>query len=246
MTALAKERMRCKETLARVTLTLASGTKAWKGGRAVFNTAGKVVPATSSPLVVCAGIFAENMDATSADKQVSVDLETEVVAEWFANATSTDAVAATDIGKLGFMMDDQTVTITPADRAIAGRIWKVDSVRGVLVEKLLRIRNEQLLTPADAVYTANDWAPTAAQIVHDAVYDVPATGAASTITLPAASPDGTRVYFAADGTKNGHTVTYRDATGPVSLTTALTASKRHGVLAVKRDGKWTAIAYVSP
>lgn len=93
-------------------------------------------------------------------------------------------------------------------------------------------------------YVGNDSAPTV--IVPAAVYDVPATGAASTITLPAAPPDGSRAVFLADGTKNAHTVQYRDATGPTNLTTALTASKRHEVLVYALGGKWFANAYVSP
>ncbi len=54
------------------------------------------------------------------------------------------------------------------------------------------------------------------------------------------------LYFVADGTKNGHTVTYRDATGTVALTTALTASKRHLVVATFLNGLWNANAYVGP
>lgn len=93
-------------------------------------------------------------------------------------------------------------------------------------------------------YTANDSAPTS--IPTGAIIDVPTTGAASTITLPAAPPDGTWAIFTADGTKNAHTVQYRDATGPTNLTTALTASKRHEVLVSALGGKWFANAYVSP
>jgi hypothetical protein len=79
-----------------------------------------------------------------------------------------------------------------------------------------------------------------------AVYDIPTTAAASTVTLPATATEGTILYFVADGTKNGHTVQYRDATGPVNLTTALTASKRHLVIAVALNGLWNCNAYVSP
>jgi hypothetical protein len=75
---------------------------------------------------------------------------------------------------------------------------------------------------------------------------VPATGAASTVTLPAAALDGTSASFVADGTANAHTVQYRDATGVVNLTAALTAAKRHLVIVEKVGGKWFANAYVSP
>lgn len=98
--------------------------------------------------------------------------------------------------------------------------------------------------PTPATYTSNDLAVTTFQ--HDAVYDVPATGAASTITLPAGAPDGARVFFSADGTKNANTVQYRDATGPTNITAALTASKRHLVCCVKQNGAWFALSTVSP
>lgn len=77
-------------------------------------------------------------------------------------------------------------------------------------------------------------------------YDIPTTGAASTVTLPATAAEGTILYFTADGTKNGHTVQYRDASGPVNLTTALTASKRHLVVAIRQGSLWFCNAYVSP
>jgi hypothetical protein len=95
-------------------------------------------------------------------------------------------------------------------------------------------------------YVANNCALTVGVIVHDAIYDVPATSAASTVTLPVDAPDATRVTFAANGTKNAHTVQYRDSSGPTNITTALTASKRHLVIAQKLGGMWFANAYVSP
>lgn len=242
MTALLQERARRVFVWKYKSFTL-TGAKAWKGGRAALNSSGKVVPASSISGLLPIGIFAETVDATSADAPVQVDLEREVTIEYFANATASDAVAATDIGSNGYMMDDQTVTITPAGRSVAGRIWDVDTLKGIGIEKSDAAR-KVLSQPPVGAYTANDFAP--ASIESDAVYDVPPTAAASTITLPAAAPDGTRATFAADGTKNGHTVQYRDATGPTNLTTALTASKRHLVVVQKLGGKWFANAYVSP
>jgi hypothetical protein len=98
-----------------------------------------------------------------------------------------------------------------------------------------------------AAFAANAITPAATALSHDAIYDVPTTAGVSTITLPAASAIGTRVSFCADGTKNGHTVQYIDATGSVALTTALLASKRHLVICVKESATiWVANAYVGP
>lgn len=243
MTALINERARRQETWKTHELTLASGTKAFKGGRAALNGSGKVVPASAAIALVMVGLFAETVDATAADKPVTVDFETELQIEWFANAGGGDAVLATDVGGICYQLDDQTVTITPDGKSVAGRVWAVDAVKGVAVEKLEQA--ERLLPVAgDGAFVANDWV--IASVEPDAIYDIPATAAASTVTLPAAAPDGTRATFVADGTKNGHTVQYRDATGPANLTTALTASKRHTVVAIKRDGNWYANAYISP
>lgn len=223
--------------------TLKSGKIAYEGAAACLELAtAKVVPAANLPGLVFIGYFAEKVDASAADKPVNINLPEEIVLKWHVNATAGDAVAATDVMKIAYVLDDQTVTITPTP-VVAGRIWAVDAVDGVAIQKLdnTSASGQQ---PAIAAYTANDSAP--ASLVNGGLYDVPTTGAASTITLPAAAPDGTTVHFAADGTKNGHTVTYRDATGPTNLTTALTASKRHLVIASKSGGKWFANAYVSP
>ncbi|MDX6479500.1 MAG: hypothetical protein QOG85_10 [Gaiellaceae bacterium] len=239
--------MRKEETFKLVELTLASGTKGFHNGRACFRSDGKVVPATSAPGLHPIGVFKTNpkecIDATSADKTVTVDLETEKQGEWWANATAADAVTASDVGKVVYMLDDQTVTITPTGRSSAGRAWRISATKGVLVEKLNTAR-AVLSQPTLPAFAAGDSAPTG--IEHEAVYDVPTTAANSTITLPAAAADGTRAHFHADGTKNGHTITYRDATGTVLLNTATTASKRHLATAIKNAGKWAVNVTVAP
>lgn len=244
MTALAAERRRRQEPWKYKEFTLSSGHKAWKGGAAAIAIGtGEVVPASSAPDLFYIGTFAKTVDATAASKTVGVDLVEEIWLEWFVNATSTDACAATDIGRLAYMLDDQTVTITPTGRSPMGRIWAVHATKGVAIQKL-DFAAPAAPQPDEGEFTSNDYAP--ASLVNGAVYAVPETGAASTVTLPAAAPDGTIVYFAADGTANGHTVQYRDETGPTNLTTALTASKRHLVIAAKRGGAWVANAYVAP
>jgi hypothetical protein len=229
--------------------TLASPNVAFQGAAIGYNPATqKVEPMpddASGGHLFFLGFAVSKVDASSADKTLNVDLIEEVVMHWFANAAGGDAVAATDVTKLCYFIDDQTVTVTSEGNPVAGRVWAVDATKGVLVQKLASEGGAALASqPALAAFAAGDNAPAA--IVNGAIYDVPTTAANSTITLPVAAPDGTVAYFVADGTKNGHTVTYRDATGPTALTTALTAAKRHLVTVAKRDGKWFANAYVSP
>jgi hypothetical protein len=246
MTAMTAARPATESTWKYKRFTLKSGTKAFLNGAACLELAtGKVVPAVSTggTGLVYLGLFAETVDATAADQLVNVDLVSEVRLKLFVNATAGDAVLATDVGKIAYFLDDQTVTITRDGRAVAGRIWEVTSA-GVRIEKLPSIASDVLPTISAPAFVANDSVLTS--VVSGAIYDIPATGAASTVTLPAASPDGTSARFVADGTKNAHTVQYRDATGPVNLTTALTAAKRHLVIVTKSGGKWFANAYISP
>lgn len=224
--------------------TLKSGQHAYQGSSLCLElaTAKLVVAATGDGLVFM-GFAVDEVDASLADKTINVDLIEEIVGYWYANGTSSDAVAATDVMKDCYFIDDQTVSIRAAGNPLAGRILAFDTTKGVLVQK--RSKSVDLAPmPSLPAFAAADCAPTT--IVNGATYDVPTTAANSTLTLPAATPDGTIAYFTADGSKNGHTVQYRDETGTTVVTTALTASKRHLVIATKRGGKWFANAYVSP
>lgn len=165
-----------------------------------------------------------------------------------------DSIAATDEGAALYIGDDNTVFKAPSAsagvnkpflgicrgmngtqvKAAIGPVFNAGAARGM----------PQPLASLPA-FAAGTMAP--ATLVHDAIYDVPTTAANSTIVLPAAAPIGTRVTFCADGTKNGHTVTYVDATGTVSLTAAATASKRHQCTAIKESVTiWTAALAISP
>ena len=66
---------------------------------------------------------------------VRVQLFREIWVDRFANGTSTDAVAASDIGNLCYVLDSQTVSIDSDtdSRSVAGRIWGLQN-GGVLVE----------------------------------------------------------------------------------------------------------------
>lgn len=246
MTALAQERMSSHEKWSYMTFPLAVGNKAWKHGIAVIDlSTGKVEPGHAESDLLVIGVFAETVDATSAEALVNVNFREEITVEWFENST-TGAIAATDVGNFCYVEDDQTVSITPTG-SIAGRIWKYSSTQGVAVQRLPNIpRSARLLTETVLSAFSSNNINVPSDPASGAIYDIPATGAASTVTLPAAASEGTELTFVADGTKNGHTVQYRDITGTVVLTTALVASKRHTVKAIFLNGIWTAIAYTAP
>lgn len=249
MTALTTKRPNKEERWTHHRFPLAVGKKAFGGGAACIDlTAGNIVPAAGGAGLLYIGIFNEDVDATSVTKLVSVNLIDEIGIFWFANGTSTDAVAAANLGQECYFADDATVGLLGSTagvaRSLAGRIWGVDTTKGVAVQKSGGGNSAVSPAPALPAYVSNEAIP--ADIVSGGLYDIPTTAAATTITLPAVARDGTVARFTADGTKNGHTVTYRDATGPTALTTALTASKRHLVVVAKLGGKWFANAYVSP
>lgn len=246
MTALAQDRMKMMERWTYRQFSLASGNLAYKNGICCADlSTGKVEPGHAEADLLYIGTFAEQVDATSVEKLVNVNLGQEIEIEWFANSGTFPVLAANTFG-LCFIEDDQTVSLAAAGRAVAGRIWGVDSLKGVAVQKLQTQGSGVPLTVTAApAYVANDLIIPASP-ASGTVYDVPTTAAASTVTLPDTADSGTVLYFKADGTKNGHTVQYRQATGPTNLSTALTASKRHLVIAVFQGTTWAVNAYVAP
>jgi hypothetical protein len=219
---------------------------AYKGALAALRIGvGTIVPATGASDELVVGRFARYVDATSAAKSVDVDLFREVKIHWMANGTV--AVAATDIGSLCYVDDDQTVSMSPKSTgaSLAGRVWAYSATLGVGVEILpaTPAAGGVFAKAAVFVYTSNDYA-VPDYPVSGTAFDVATTGAASTISLPANAREGTELVFCADGTKNGHTVTYRDVATAISA--AATASKRHQARAVFLASKWTVILTVGP
>lgn len=250
MTALSAAKALNRQTIARdATFTLASGQTVWKGALiAIKLGTGTVVEATGASDELVIGVAMFDVNASAAAKPLAVEFTTPVNGIYFANGSS---IAATHIGDICYVADDQTVALTPiaSGASVAGRIWGVDSVRGVLVEILrpLSQGGNLLASRTLPAHVSNDVIVTAALCIPGTIFDIATTAANSTVTLPATGvAEGTELVFVADGTKNGHTVQYRDATGPVNLTTALTASKRHRVVATYLNGIWNASAYVSP
>lgn len=220
----------------------------YSGGMVGRSSTGLCVAAQAVAGQRVLGVAMETVDNSAAASGVYCEIARG--AFWFANSATTDEILDDHLGEVCYAVDDNVVAITRGTtgiRPIAGRVMAIDSTLGVLVE----ICGDEDANAGGIVgtlpaHTSNDVILLAAQVVPNAVYDIATTAAATTVTLPAATAEGTKLFFFADGTKNGHTVTYRDATGPTNLTTALTASKRHTAVAVFVGGKWGVNAYVSP
>ena len=139
MAALTTKRGTKNEVLKTVSLPLATGQTVFQGGMACYDTAatGAVKKGAVSTTLVRIGNFAESADNSAGNApSVLVKLEREVFADWYDNATGAGAVLATDIFGTAYIVDDHTVTRTSTGASAAGRIWDVDSVKGVLVESI--------------------------------------------------------------------------------------------------------------
>lgn len=247
MTALVRARANTIERVTYKLYTLTSGLKAWKGGQAFLDpSTGKVRPASSLPGMLAIGLFDRDVDASAGEKQVNINFGMEREFIWIANDVGAP-VPSSSIGAFCYFLDDQTVTALSGG-TLAGRVWDVQTGRGVLVERLLSgspSYGAGLTAGTFPAYVANDGI-IPSNPVSGSIFDIGTTAAPVNVTLPATAREGTMLRFVADGTKNAHTVTYRDATGPANLTTALTAAKRHQVDVTFLNSKWTANAYVSP
>lgn len=243
MTALSSEKMMSSEAWNSHLFPLAA-VKVYKGS-AVFLDAGYCTN-VPSPSAVPLGIASETVDnsgGSAGAKSVNVRLHDEINAVWFANSASSDAIAATNRGQTAHFVDDQTVALLSTGRAKAGIILDVDTVRGVLVAVKYLPVSPRLTSAAAVAFASNDIA--IASPIPGAMYRIPTTGAASTVSLGnTGSMAGDVVYFVADGTANGHTVTYRD--GSTAISAAATASKRHLAQCIYNGSVWACSLVVGP
>ncbi len=138
MSALTQPRMGIELVLNTVSLPLAGSVKAWQGGMACIDVSANLVypGVAGNANLVRVGNFEESVDnsASTATTFVLVNLDHEVVCQWYDNATGGAAVTAADLFASAYILDDHTVTITAGSNSVAGRIWAVDSVKGVAVE----------------------------------------------------------------------------------------------------------------
>lgn len=118
--------------------TLKAGQIAYKGATAVIKTSdGKIYAAASASGFKFLGVFAENVDASSAgplgsvDQPVNVDLLKERQILWRAQ---DGTITAANIGSTCYMSDDQTVSLNSSSQSAAGTIVAVHATYGVAFE----------------------------------------------------------------------------------------------------------------
>lgn len=132
MTALTAPRAQTVERWTHRMFVLAAGQKAWRGAALCgVPTTGRVRPAADTAGFVPIGYSDEDVDATAAEKSISVDLGMEIEVRWLEQDGS---IADANTFAVCYWADDNTVKLTGT--AIAGRIWQVDAARGVAVQLL--------------------------------------------------------------------------------------------------------------
>jgi hypothetical protein len=235
-------------------LPVAANTTIFSGSLVATDAAGNAVPASAlSSLRVWGRADKQIVNTVAAGFGTAGALTIEVQCGVFMFVNG-DGITNANIGQLCYALDDQTVTLASGSvangRPVAGVIYGLTGTQvRVGVGPLFAAPFANNADPVGILpaFAAGTISLAVGAAVNDAVYDVPATAVASTITLPATAPVGTRLVFCADGTKNTQTVQFLDGNGAAALTAALVAAKRFCVIAVKTTATaWTATGNSSP
>jgi hypothetical protein len=135
MSALSAQRpFPIKEVWDQKKFTLKTSTACWKGGMCSIDTStgGVVKPSAGGANQVFIGFFTESLPSSAAGTKVNVQLGRKVNIVWLENTDTGNTVAATDLGKVCYLKDDQTVTMSSAGSATkAGRVWGISTINGV-------------------------------------------------------------------------------------------------------------------
>ncbi len=136
MSALTSARMVSEYRFKIIALPLGGSQSVYQGGMACIDiVAGTVVKgAAANANLVRVGEFEQTLDnsASTATAYVMVNLDEEVVTKWYDNATGGAAVVT--LFTNCYILDDHTVTATSGSNSVAGRVWAIDTVKGVAVE----------------------------------------------------------------------------------------------------------------
>lgn len=131
MTALAQSRRTTVETLSSVAL-VGKVEQVYKGGTACIDTStGLVAKAFASTALHPIGTYADDQ-LTVSGQTVTIKLFKELRGVWRVNDVTNPC---TVVGTLAYLLDDQTVASTDLANtlSVAGRVMKIDTIRGVLV-----------------------------------------------------------------------------------------------------------------
>lgn len=134
MAALTADRNTPSQSAKRVGVPVAAGVKCFAGGLAVANANGFAAPGSTATTLTYLGRFAEAVDNTAGGNGAKTVLVDRKEAYLFDNAAG-DLITQADLGKVCYVVDDQTVAKTNGGntRSAAGKVVGVDA-DGVWVE----------------------------------------------------------------------------------------------------------------
>ena len=139
MAALSQKRVPIEERARVVALPMAA-VKVYQGGIACWDTAnGVVTNGKASTTLIKIGeweVSYDNSGGVSGGAQVLVDLDTEFMLRWYDNDPGGGALVAANIGTMVYILDDHTVTSTSAGNSFAGRLWKLNSIKGAAIQSM--------------------------------------------------------------------------------------------------------------
>ena len=131
------ERQHRHEEWSTYTGTLLAAEVAEKGNIACIQTSsGKIVAGDAATGLIPIGTFMETKTAPVGDTTIKIRLFRKVNIDWFANDAGGTPADAGDVGSNCYVLDAATVSMDDdsAGRSVAGRVWAVDSLKGVAVE----------------------------------------------------------------------------------------------------------------
>ena len=135
MTAAAANQLQRLESWKFRTYTLTAGNIAYQNCLACVDTnagTGTLLEGGASTTYAVLGLFDQYVDATLVAKTVRVNFLKERTIRWFDNDPDAGAIAAVDLGKMAFVLDDKTVTKTPTAHSPAGQIVDYDAVKNLV------------------------------------------------------------------------------------------------------------------
>lgn len=128
MTALTQDRNTPRRVGEIFNAPVAATTKIYAGSLVCLNSSGYAVPGSTATTLIPVGRATEQVDNSSGSNgDLTIDIERGVFR--YGNSASTDLIARTEIGKVVYIVDDQTVAKTNGSntRSRAGFVWDVDS-----------------------------------------------------------------------------------------------------------------------
>ena len=108
---------------------VAAATKCFAGGIACLDASGNAVPGSTATTLKAVGRFEENVD-NSAGLAGALSVKIRRGVFRYGNSADADAIARDDIGKVCYIVDDETVALTSggSTRSRAGFIIDVDDI----------------------------------------------------------------------------------------------------------------------